>query len=107
MATVDVVYLVGHMLHYADPAMAADTRKAIHDETITHVVEVWRDITARRGAQLHAGDRAALAAQHIARGCPGQDMRSGIGRHHHVFDRETQGNPRALFTAEIDRCGVK
>ena len=40
MATVDVVYLVGHMLNYADPSMAADVRKAIHDETITHVVEV-------------------------------------------------------------------
>ncbi|MBI5938268.1 MAG: YqhA family protein [Betaproteobacteria bacterium] len=40
MATVDVVYLVGHMLHYADPSLAADARKAIHDETITHVVEV-------------------------------------------------------------------
>src|SRR5574340_1492643 len=40
MATVDVVYLVGHMLHYADPALASDARKLIHDETITHVVEV-------------------------------------------------------------------
>lgn len=40
MATVDVVYLVGHMLNYADPAMASDIRKAMHDETITHVVEV-------------------------------------------------------------------
>jgi len=40
MATVDVVYLVGHMLHYADPSLAAEARKAIHDETITHVVEV-------------------------------------------------------------------
>jgi uncharacterized membrane protein YqhA len=40
MATVDVIYLVGHMLHYADPSLAADARKAIHDETITHVVEV-------------------------------------------------------------------
>ena len=40
MATVDVVYLVGHMLHYADPGLAMDVRKAIHDETITHVVEV-------------------------------------------------------------------
>jgi uncharacterized membrane protein YqhA len=40
MATVDVFYLVSHMLNYADPAMAADVRKAIHDETITHVVEV-------------------------------------------------------------------
>jgi len=40
MATVDVVYLVGHMLNYADPALATDVRKAMHDETITHVVEV-------------------------------------------------------------------
>lgn len=40
MATVDVVYLVGHMLNYADPSMAGDIRKAMHDETITHVVEV-------------------------------------------------------------------
>lgn len=38
MATVDVVYLVSHMLNYADPALAAGARKAIHDETITHVV---------------------------------------------------------------------
>ena len=40
MATVDVIYLVGHMLNYADPALTTDVRKAIHDETITHVVEV-------------------------------------------------------------------
>ena len=40
MATVDVVYLVIHMLNYADPSMALEVRKAIHDETITHVVEV-------------------------------------------------------------------
>jgi uncharacterized membrane protein YqhA len=40
MATVDVVYLIGHMLHYADPAMLPETRKALHDETITHVIEV-------------------------------------------------------------------
>jgi uncharacterized membrane protein YqhA len=40
MATVDVVYLVAHVLHYADMNLAADARKAIHDETITHVVEV-------------------------------------------------------------------
>jgi uncharacterized membrane protein YqhA len=40
MATVDVIYLVGHMLNYADPSLAMDVRKAIHDETITHVVEV-------------------------------------------------------------------
>ncbi|MBI5753157.1 MAG: YqhA family protein [Hydrogenophilales bacterium] len=40
MATVDVIYLVGHMLNYADPSMAGEARKAMHDETITHVVEV-------------------------------------------------------------------
>ena len=40
MATVDVVYLVAHVLHYADMSLAADARKVIHDETITHVVEV-------------------------------------------------------------------
>jgi uncharacterized membrane protein YqhA len=40
MATVDAFYLVSHMLHYADPALAADARKLIHNETITHVVEV-------------------------------------------------------------------
>lgn len=40
MATVDVVYLVGHMLNYADPSLATEARKVIHDETITHVVEV-------------------------------------------------------------------
>jgi len=40
MATVDVVYLIGHMLNYADPSLATEVRKALHDETITHVVEV-------------------------------------------------------------------
>jgi len=40
MATVDVVYLVSHILHYADPALSPEVRKGLHDETITHVVEV-------------------------------------------------------------------
>jgi len=40
MATVDVVYLIGHMLHYADPALTEEARKLLHDQTITHVVEV-------------------------------------------------------------------
>ncbi len=40
MATVDVGYLVMHMVHYADPGLTNETRKALHDETITHVVEV-------------------------------------------------------------------
>lgn len=40
MATVDVVYLVGHALHYADPEMTAEARKALHDGTVSHIVEV-------------------------------------------------------------------
>ncbi|MGD9787855.1 MAG: YqhA family protein [Sulfuricellaceae bacterium] len=40
IATVDVVYLIGHVAHYADPGLSAEARKAIHDETITHIVGV-------------------------------------------------------------------
>lgn len=40
MATVDVVYLVIHTFSYADPEMASETRKALHDSTVTHIVEV-------------------------------------------------------------------
>lgn len=40
MATVDVFYLILHITHYADPAMAEEARKALHDGTITHIVEV-------------------------------------------------------------------
>jgi len=40
MATVDVVYLVAHISHYADPDMSTLARKGLHDETITHIVEV-------------------------------------------------------------------
>lgn len=40
MATVDVFYLVSHILHYADPSMATEARKILHDDTISHVVEV-------------------------------------------------------------------
>lgn len=40
MATVDVWYLVQHMVHYADPSIAAETRKILHDQTISHIVEV-------------------------------------------------------------------
>ena len=40
MATVDVVYLVAHIVHYADPDISSDARKVLHDETITHIVEV-------------------------------------------------------------------
>ncbi len=40
MATVDVVFLVQHMLHYADPDMTEEARKLLHDRTVTHIVEV-------------------------------------------------------------------
>jgi uncharacterized membrane protein YqhA len=40
MATVDVFYLVSHILHYADASLTGEARKLLHDETITHVVEV-------------------------------------------------------------------
>lgn len=40
MATVDVVYLFGHALHYADSSLTDEARKALHDRTVTHIVEV-------------------------------------------------------------------
>lgn len=40
MATVDVYYLITHILHYADPDLTAEARKMLHDDTITHIVEV-------------------------------------------------------------------
>ncbi len=40
MATVDVVLLVQHAIHYADPAMTDEARKALHDSTVSHIVEV-------------------------------------------------------------------
>lgn len=40
MATVDVWYLIVHIIHYADPEMASAARKTLHDDTITHIVEV-------------------------------------------------------------------
>jgi len=40
MATVDVVYLLQHLVHYADADMAVEARKALHDSTISHIVEV-------------------------------------------------------------------
>jgi uncharacterized membrane protein YqhA len=40
MATVDVVYLLMHTLHYADSSMADEARKAVHDSTVSHIVEV-------------------------------------------------------------------
>lgn len=40
MATVDVVYLFQHALHYADASLSEEARKALHDSTVTHIVEV-------------------------------------------------------------------
>lgn len=40
MATVDVVVLVSHALHYVDTSMADEARKALHDSTVSHIVEV-------------------------------------------------------------------
>lgn len=40
MATVDVVNLFLHALHYADSSLSDQARKALHDSTVTHIVEV-------------------------------------------------------------------
>jgi len=38
MATVDVFYMVTHILHYADPSLDAAARKLMHDESVAHIV---------------------------------------------------------------------
>ena len=40
MATVDVVYLFQHALHYADSSLTDEARKVLHDSTVSHIVEV-------------------------------------------------------------------
>jgi uncharacterized membrane protein YqhA len=40
MSTVDVFYLIAHLTHYADPALAPTARDALRAETTTHIVEV-------------------------------------------------------------------
>ena len=40
VTTVDVWYLVTHIFNYADPSLSAELRKSLHDDTVTHVVEV-------------------------------------------------------------------
>lgn len=40
MATVDVVYLFKHAMHYADTGLTAEARKVLHDNTVSHIVEV-------------------------------------------------------------------
>jgi uncharacterized membrane protein YqhA len=40
IATVDVVFLVQHSLHYAGADLTEEARKILHDSTVSHVVEV-------------------------------------------------------------------
>ena len=40
MATVDVFNLFSHAMHYADSTLTAEARKALHDSTVSHIVEV-------------------------------------------------------------------
>ncbi|MDZ4203126.1 MAG: YqhA family protein [Gallionella sp.] len=40
MATIDVLNLFSHAMHYADSSLTAEARKALHDATVSHVVEV-------------------------------------------------------------------
>jgi len=40
IATVDVVYLVQHALHYAGADLTDEARKILHDSTVSHIVEV-------------------------------------------------------------------
>jgi uncharacterized membrane protein YqhA len=40
MATVDVANLFMHAMHYADFGLSDEARKALHDSTVTHIVEV-------------------------------------------------------------------
>ncbi len=40
MATVDVANLFMHVMHYADSGLTDEARKVLHDNTVTHIVEV-------------------------------------------------------------------
>ncbi|HAF44218.1 MAG: hypothetical protein A2100_01585 [Sideroxydans sp. GWF2_59_14] len=40
MASVDVVILFQHAMHYADSGLTEEARKALHDSTVSHIVEV-------------------------------------------------------------------
>lgn len=40
MATVDVVILLQHIVHYASSELTTEARKALHDGTVSHIVEV-------------------------------------------------------------------
>jgi len=40
IATVDVIYLFQHAMHYADSSLTDEARKVLHDSTVSHIVEV-------------------------------------------------------------------
>lgn len=40
LATVDVVILIKHSLHYASPELSEEARKILHDSIVSHIVEV-------------------------------------------------------------------
>nr|SPS05143.1 conserved protein of unknown function [Candidatus Nitrotoga fabula] len=40
ITTVDVVYLVSHVLHYADSGLPGESRKLFHELTILHMLKV-------------------------------------------------------------------
>ncbi len=40
IATVDVYFILQHVSHYADADLTIVARKALHDDTISHVVEI-------------------------------------------------------------------
>ncbi len=40
IATVDVIYLFEHAMHYGDASLTEEARKALHDSTVSHIVEV-------------------------------------------------------------------
>ncbi len=40
MASVDAVYMVSHLLHYASPELLGAERESLRSETVTHVVEI-------------------------------------------------------------------
>ncbi|MHB8454623.1 MAG: YqhA family protein [Acidiferrobacterales bacterium] len=40
VATVDTVYMVAHLMHYADPSVSEEARKVMYNLAVAHVVEI-------------------------------------------------------------------
>ncbi len=40
MASVDAVYMIGHLAHYASPDLTVEARIELRSSTVTHVVEI-------------------------------------------------------------------